>query len=248
MLAKDNEKSKARELRQDGVAVPEIARRLNVAKSSVSVWVRNIPVPEKFTKEYKSRKKQERLTALKEERDRRNEQKQIARQARQQAQGALCNLRNGRVISGSGRWMISAPVGYKGKTYIGGKYVYEHRFLMEQKLGRCLNKNEVVHHKNGNKLDNRIENLELTCLKLHSVEHGFERGYLLAIIKCPACGKIFERPARDTHVRHKQIRLTLCSRQCIGKLFSTGHIISEEQKIKMAKESVIEVRRAYKNT
>ena len=42
---------------------------------------------------------------------------------------------------------------------------------MEQYLGRKLTRDEVVHHKDGNKANNDIENLELTSLSEHTRQH-----------------------------------------------------------------------------
>ncbi len=59
----------------------------------------------------------------------------------------------------NGSWSIDS-YGYM-RRYVNGVLVIEHRWMMEQMLGRSLMKDEQVHHLNGVRDDNRPENLEL---------------------------------------------------------------------------------------
>lgn len=66
---------------------------------------------------------------------------------------------SGSVCKRSGYKIVCRPGHPMGSGKKGN--IFEHRLIMANHLGRYLLKTEYVHHKNGNKLDNRIENLEL---------------------------------------------------------------------------------------
>jgi len=86
-----------------------------------------------------------------------------------------------------GRWIDKRD----GKVYVYVKpghpsygykrHMYEHRYMMEEILGRRLSKNEEVHHKDGIKDHNEYDNFEFVVKKQHYGK-----------AKCPYCGGEFK--------------------------------------------------------
>lgn len=77
--------------------------------------------------------------------------------------------KGGRRINDQGYILIYKPDHPRATKNNG--YVREHDLIMEEMLGRPLEQHEIVHHMNGNKQDNRIENLELTDRSKHQNIH-----------------------------------------------------------------------------
>ena len=67
-------------------------------------------------------------------------------------------------------------------------WIKEHRYIMSLYLNRPLKDNEVVHHKNKWKKDNRIENLELLLVNQHDRINYKHLGYTKNEIYCYLCG------------------------------------------------------------
>lgn len=85
------------------------------------------------------------------------------------------NWKGGRTDWPGGYIALRVDDGEGGRTY-----KLEHRVVMEQHLGRPLDPKETVHHLNGIKHDNRIENLELWAGR-----HG--KGIRAHDPHCPTC-------------------------------------------------------------
>lgn len=70
------------------------------------------------------------------------------------------NWKGGRRTDKNGYVLVWAP-DHPSERKVSGRYMFEHRLVMEKKLGRYLEPHESVHHINGVRDDNRPENLEL---------------------------------------------------------------------------------------
>lgn len=114
-------------------------------------------------------------------------------------------------------------------------YVLMHRIVMENHLKRVLNENEVVHHKDGNKHNNVITNLEVFEKGLHSKYHGKQKGRLMTKLKCPWCGKIFTIFKNKSFLnKTNKYGCTCCSPSCRGQMYRQIQLHGLTPKLKSA--------------
>jgi hypothetical protein len=103
---------------------------------------------------------------------------------------------------------------------VNGRSVREHRHIMEQHLGRKLLPTEIVHHRNGDTADNRLDNLEVMQGGDHMRHHhkGERR---------PDMAK--ERMSRAARDRETIRRLTACNAELLEALESALATAAFEQ-------------------
>jgi hypothetical protein len=95
-------------------------------------------------------------------------------------------------------------------------YVLEHRIVIENTLNRLLTPEEIVHHKDGERKNNRPENLEVMTRVTHGRHHQANVGKQMVRLRCPECERVFVVEKRQSYLQ-KGTQWTSCSKACRGK-------------------------------
>lgn len=91
------------------------------------------------------------------------------------------------------------------------------RYRMCVHLGRKLKRSEEVDHKDEDRLNDDLDNLQILSRKENTRKHAKHRGQAWLELRCPSCEVIFQRSKRATHLV-KGGTFTACGRKCSGRL------------------------------
>lgn len=108
-------------------------------------------------------------------------------------------------------------------------WVMEHKYVIEKSIGRLLTRSDIVHHKNHDRSDNRIENLELMNRRSHARKHAEEAGKQIGKQLCSICGR------ETTYSTGNKRRINYCL-DCFRKMSKKTEYPTIEQLIQDCKK------------
>lgn len=94
------------------------------------------------------------------------------------------------------------------------------KYLVEKSIGRILNNDEEVHHKNDDRTDNKLENFEIVNTTTHRKLHAIR--ILSQDFICPVCGIEFSLQSKELSniIRNREMGRSktgpYCSKECAG--------------------------------
>ena len=155
---------------EEHMAMNKIAKELNISVGKVYNRLKFMNIKSKAIKDYPTSEKViSHITALgRAGKGRKVSAETKAKQSQAMFKGGIGHKK----IRSDGYVSIYFPEHPKSNK---DGYIMEHILVMECSIGRHLNDDEVVHHKNHNKADNRLKNLQLMTFKEHAALHMKER-------------------------------------------------------------------------
>lgn len=198
-------REEARQLRRDGKSYSYIERMLGIGKGTLSYMLRDIKLTQEQWGALHPRKK-----------ERPKKSRLLRKQPKHEPMvGGRDPIvkRYGPYYHKSTGYMYYVDICISGRR----KMNYVHREVVRQQKGRNLRTSEIVHHKNGGKIDNDKKNLKITDAVSHAKQHA--RPVVWIEFKCALleCGKTVRRRRSKTHAVHGRAMLAFCSHVCRGR-------------------------------